>query len=116
DRGSFTIGYTYQDARPLDATDAGVVIAPSIVGGTPLPGLLDLRHASEQHAALLAGRYSLRDNLELYADAHVSLAENTRKVAFDLRGTEIGEISVTESDQFSVRSEERRVGKEGRSR
>lgn len=102
DRGSFTIGYTYQDARPLDATDAGVVIAPSIVGGTPLPGLLDLRHASEQHAALLAGRYSLRDNLELYADAHVSLDENTREVAFDLRGTEIGEISVTESDQFSA--------------
>ncbi|HZD51655.1 MAG TPA: TonB-dependent receptor, partial [Woeseiaceae bacterium] len=102
DGGGFTLGYTYRDEQPLDVTDTGVVIAPSIVGATPLPGLFDLRHASEQHAGLLAGRLALGDGAELYADAHVSLDENTREIAFELVGIEIGEISITDSDQYSA--------------
>ncbi|ANO50061.1 hypothetical protein BA177_01440 [Woeseia oceani] len=102
-KGGFVLGYDYRDSGALDATDAGLVHAPSPLGITPLPGLFRIRVPSEQHVGLFSGHYKLSDKTELYTDAHYSADQNKGGILYDFVGLfDSGGTFATDSKQYSA--------------
>lgn len=101
-RGGFVLGYDHRKEGELDATDTGLVRAPSIVGASPVPGLFRVRVPSEQDVGLFAGHYELNGDMELYADANYSSDRNEGGQLYEYNSYNIGGLFVTDSNQYSV--------------
>ncbi len=66
-RWGFMLAYDYRHDYGLDLLDTGLVISPLPSGN--IKTYMDLLPPADQHSALLSGRFSWSDNVELYADA-----------------------------------------------
>lgn len=100
--GGFVVAYDYADNDRLDATEAGVVRAPSISDTTPTPHEFDLLPTNRRNSGFFSGRLNLGSRTQISADALYSAKDVTNIQSYSFPGFDYSAGSQASTDQYSI--------------